>query len=300
MTDQETRRRFVATSGGLVTLALAGCLGEGESDEGMNDSDGMDGEDVMNDSDEMDGEGDGMDGDDGDGMTESVTVRVRIENVASAEFYPADTSTSGAVWITPGAYAVHTGENPVYEIGESASIGLEALAEAGPPTGFEGEDGLVDELDSATAVHDSGAYTPAETVADPNDPSGEMPGAPPIAPGGAFEFEATVAPGQRLSFASMFVPSNDVFVSTGESGAALWPENGEPVEGDVTDSVALFDAGTEPNAEPPGTGPDQAPAQDAPDQGADEGGVVRRLSDVADGHDYPAVEDVVQVTVTPM
>jgi hypothetical protein len=299
MTHRDTRRRVLATSGGLATLALAGCLG-GESDGangegtdgegGTNGSDGMDGEGGMNESDGMDGDG---------GMAESVTVRVRIENVAPADFYPADTSTDGAVWLTPGAYAVHAGENPIYELGEPASIGLEALAEAGPPTGFEGEDGLVDELDASMSVDRSGAYTPADTVADPNDPTGEVPGAPPIAPGGAFEFSVDVSPGHRLSFASMFVPSNDGFVATDEDGIALWPEGGEPVEGDITDATGLFDAGTEPNAEPPGTGPDQAPTQDSPDQGADEGGVVRRLREVDDGHEYPAVEDVVQVTVTP-
>ena len=306
MTEQDTRRRFLTTSGGLVTLALAGCLGGGGSDSDMDGEDEMgndDGEgDGMESDDAMDGE-EGMDsGDDTDGedgMEEPVTVRVRIENVASTGFYPADTSTDGAVWVTPGAYAIHEGANPIYDLGDSASVGLEALAEAGPPTGFEGEDGLVDELDASMTVHDSGAYTPTDTVADPNDPTGEVPGVPPIAPGGAFEFEADVSPGQRLSFASMFVPSNDVFVSTDEEGIALWPEDGEPVDGDVTAAVALFDAGTEPNAEPPGTGPDQAPAQDAPDQGADEDGVVRRLSAVDDGHEYPAAEDVVQVTVTP-
>jgi hypothetical protein len=273
-----------------------------DDDGGMgNGSDGMDGEGM--DGEGMDGEddmsGDGGDMDDEDGMTESVTVRVRIENVAPADFYPADTSTDGAVWITPGAYAVHEDGNPIYDLGDPASIGLEALAEAGPPTGFEGEDGLVDELDASMAVHRSGAYAPADTVADPNDPTGEVPGAPPVAPGGAFEFETEVAPGQRLSFASMVVPSNDAFVSTGEAGIALWPADGNPIDGDVTDAVGLFDAGTEPNAAAPGVGPDQAPAQDSPDQGADEGGVVRRLSAVDDGHEYPAVEDVVQVTVTP-
>ena len=308
MTERDTRRRFLTVGGGLATLALAGCLGDagsdGGTDDGMSDGDGMDGGDGMNDSESggmNDSESDEM-GDDemgDDATSDTATVRVRVENVAPADFYPADTSTDGAVWLTPGAYAVHSGENPIYELGEPASIGLEALAEAGPPTGFEGEDGLVDELDASTAVDRSGAYTPADTVADPNDPTGEVPGAPPIAPGGAFEFEADVAPGQRLSFASMFVPSNDVFVSTETSGIALWPEDGEPVDGDVTDGVALFDAGTEPNAEAPGTGPDQAPAQDAPDQGADEDGTVRRLSAVDDGHEYPAVEDVVQVTVTP-
>jgi hypothetical protein len=38
-------------------------------------------------------------------------------------------------------------------------------------------------------VNSVGAFTPADTVEDPNDPMGEVPGAPPIAPGGAYEFE---------------------------------------------------------------------------------------------------------------
>jgi len=261
------------------------------------------------------------------GMMETTTVTVRIENVAASDFYGADSHTGGAVWITPGAYAVHSGGNPIYTEGESASVGLEALAEAGPPTGFEGEPGLVDELggmgedmsggdsmgddsmgddsmgdesmggDGATVAH-SGAYTPGDTVADPNDPMGEVPGPPPIAPGGVFEFDVQAAPGQKLSFASMFVPSNDIFFSPGPEGITLWPEDGEPVSGDVTGSVHLWDAGTDPNGQP-GQGPDQAPAQDSATQGADEGGVVRRLSDVGDGYSYPDVGSAIRVTLTP-
>jgi hypothetical protein len=267
------------------------------------DDDGMDDDDSMDDD-----EDDGM-------MSGTVTMTVRVENVAPTDFYASDASTGGQIWITPGAYAVHTGSNPIYTTGESASIGLEALAEAGPPTGFPNEPGLVDELammadgsmdddsmdddsmESPTVV-DWGAYTPDNTVADPNDPMGEVPGAPPIAPGGAFEFDIEAEPGQRLSFASMFVPSNDIFFAAAESGITLWPADGEPVEGDVTDSIDLFDAGTEPNGQP-GFDPDQAPAQSSPNQGGDEGGVVRPLSEVDDGFEYPAVEDAIQVTLTP-
>ena len=236
-----------------------------------------------------------------DSMSGPRAVRVRMENVSPTDFYGSETSTGGGIWITPGAYAVHAGENPVYAEGESASVGLEAVAEAGRPGGFEGEDGLVDELDAMSGgdIAHSGAWTPEDTVEDPNDPTGEVPGAPPIAPGGAFEFDVEVEPGQRLSFATMFVPSNDVFFSPGSEGIALWPEDGEVVDGDVTDDVELWDAGTEPNAEPPGQGADQAPAQGSPDQGDDEGGVVRRLDDVDDGYDYPEVSEAIQVTVTP-
>jgi hypothetical protein len=300
MSDHKTRRRFLTGAGSIAALALAGCTSNDEDgpdnesmDEQMDNESMSDGESGMN-----DGE-DGMDDDDDGMMSGPVTVTVRIENVAPTDFYPADASTGGQIWITPGAYGIHTGENPIYTAGEEASVGLEALAEAGPPTGFPDQPGLVDELQSSMEVVQAGAYTPAETVADPNDPMGEVPGAPPIAPGGAFEFEIEAEPGQRLSFASMFVPSNDLFFSPGADGIELWPEEGDPVEGDVTDSVMLFDAGTEPNSEPPGFGPDQAPAQDALDQGADEGGVVRPIDGVDDGHDYPAVEDAIQVTLTP-
>ena len=304
MSDDTTRRRFLAVAGSTTALALAGCAGgDGggagteTADEGMTETESMD--DGMTET----GATDGSTTETEDGMMSGpTTVTVRVENVAPTDFYGPDTPTGGGIWVTPGAYAVHTAENPVFTEGEEASVGLEGLAEAGPPTGFPDEPGLVDELQDmagSMGVAAAGAYTPANTVADPNDPMGEVPGAPPIAPGGAFEFDVEAEPGQRLSFASMFVPSNDLFLSPGAAGITLWPEDGEPVEGDVTDSVRLWDAGTEPNAQPPGKGPDQAPAQDSPDQGADEGGVVRPLDSVMDGYDYPAVSDVIRVTLTP-
>lgn len=307
MSDDTSRRRFLTVAGSTMTVALAGCSGGsggGSGTESMNDgmteatdgdtTESMDGETTDAMDDEMDDVGD-------EAMSESTTITVRIENVAPTDFYGSETSTGGQIWLSPGAFAVHTGDNPIYTEGEAASIGLEALAEAGPPDGFEGDPGLVDELREMTggmSVVSAGAYTPANTVADPNDPTGERPGAPPIAPGGAFEFDVEAAPGRYLSFASMFVPSNDVFLSPTPDGIALWPEGDGPVSGDVTDDVALWDAGTEPNG-PPGRGPDQAPAQDSPTQGDDEGGVVRPLDEVDDGHEYPAAADVIRVTLTP-
>lgn len=290
MSDTTTRRRFLQLTGGATAVAVAGCSESGTT----GDSDGT-----------ATGADDGMgDGTTTDGMTDdnemddmATTVTVRIKNVAATDVYPADASTGGQVWLTPGAYAVHTDANPIFSEGEAASVGLEAQAEAGPPTGFEGEPGLVDELDGAMGVVAAGAFTPADTVADPNDPMGEVPGAPPIAPGGAFEFEVEAAPDQRLSFATMFVPSNDLILAPGTDGIALW-DGDEPVAGDVTEAITLWDAGTEPNQEP-GFGSDQAPAQSSPDQGDDEGGVVRPISAVDDGFDYPAVADTIRVTLTP-
>ena len=306
MSNHKTRRRFVQIVGGVGVGAMAGCLGDtdGSSADSTTEGGMDDGGEMNDESTESMTEEDGMAVDDSmteDGamMSGPATVTVRIENVAPAEFYAADTPTDGQIWITPGAYAVHSGGNPLFTEGEPASTGLEALAEAGPPTGFPDEPGLVSELRSSDSVETVGAYTPEETVADPNDPTGEVPGAPPIAPGGAFEFTVDAEPGDRLSVASMFVPSNDIFLSPGAAGIELWPVDGEPVSGEVSDAVELWDAGTEPNAEPPGEGPDQAPAQGSPDQGDDQNGTVQPLSSVDDGHRYPSASELVRVTLTP-
>jgi hypothetical protein len=229
---------------------------------------------------------------------EPVRFQVLVENVADLDTYGPNTSTGGAVWITPGAIAIHTGSNPAFTPGQPASIGLEAIAEAGPPTGFPGEPGLVDEYAAARSVAAAGAFTPPDTVRDPNDPQGSVPGAPPIAPGGAIGITIEGLPGHKFSFASMFVPSNDIFFAPGD-GIALFDDAGDPVSGDVTDQVGLWDAGTEPNQEP-GVGGDQAPAQSSPDQGADEGGVVRPLDEVNDGYSYPAVSDAIRVRIQPV
>ncbi|MEF8872415.1 MAG: spondin domain-containing protein [Haloarculaceae archaeon] len=304
MSDNTTRRRFVQLSGGAAALALAGCASDDAtpSDEEMDGTttgegmdDGMTEEETDDEMTAEEMDNDGMD----DTMGEPTMFTVRLENVAPTDFYGADTSTAGQVWITPGAFAVHTETNPIFTEDEPASIGLEALAEAGPPTGFDGEPGLVDELSEADNVISAGTYTPDNTVSDPNDPLGEVPGAPPIAPGGAFEFDIEAEPGQKLSFASMFVPSNDVFFSPDQAAISLFDSDDNPVDGDVTDTVELWDAGTEPNVEPPGEGPNQAPAQDSPNQGDDEGGVVRLLADVGDGYGYPDISDAIQVTLTP-
>jgi hypothetical protein len=227
------------------------------------------------------------------------TFTIRLANTAPTDFYPDDAATGGEIWLTPGAWAVHTGENPIFTQGEAASIGLEALAEAGPPVGFEGEPGLVDELPDADGVISAGAYTPADTVEDPNDPMGGVPGAPPVAPGGAFEFQVEAQPGQRLSVASMYVPSNDVFVSPA-TGLALYDDSGNPVDGELTGDLGLWDAGTEVNGSPV-SDPTGAPRQannGGPGAGATEG-VVHPVGMTNDAFEYADPGDVLRVTLEP-
>jgi hypothetical protein len=105
-------------------------------------------------------------------------------------------------------------------------------------------------------------------------------------------FEVTAAPGERLFFATMFVQSNDLFLAPQPQGIALFDETQKPVSGDVTGDVSLWDAGTEVN-EAPGVGSNQAPRQSGPTTGPAEHGVVGVIND---GHSYPPVNEVIQVT----
>ena len=129
-----------------------------------------------------------------------------------------------------------------------------------------------------------------------NTPVGaEAPG--PVTPGGAYEATFSAPPGGVLTFATMFVQSNDLFFAPDGDGIALF-ENGQPISGDVTDQVQLWDAGTEVDQEP-GLGADQAPRQAGPDTGADDANDTVRLADDAFAN-IPPVSDLIRVTVTSL
>jgi hypothetical protein len=222
-----------------------------------------------------------------DGDTRS--FRVRVENVSTPDTLSTPDG-SVAVPLSPGAFVTHDRPGVVFESGEPASPGLETVAEDGVPTT------LAEELDGTDGVTDSGAFATEATVTDPNQP--ENGPEPPIFPGGAYEFVVSAAEGDALSLATMFIQSNDLFLAPAPDGVDLF-ENGEPVTGDVTDRFALWDAGTEIDQQP-GTGADQAPRQSGLDTGAadDNSDVVSPVEAVnPEGYDYPAVEDVVRVTV---
>lgn len=132
----------------------------------------------------------------------------------------------------------------------------------------------------------------------------------PIFPGDAYEFTVQAGPsvtpgdgGTRLSFATMFVQSNDLFLAPDESGIELYDGSGNPIGGgsaiDVTNQVLLWDSGTEVNDI---TGSDSQKPQQGPtdaDVGTDENGVVTEITGNSDGtNDLPNVADVVRVTIT--
>ncbi len=91
-------------------------------------------------------------------------------------------------------------------------------------------------------------------------------GTGPATPGHAFTFAFSAPKGARLSFASMFGQSNDWFFAPDTMGIALYDGTGNPISGDVTDEIYLWDAGTEEN-QPPLQGSNQAPRQAAPGTG---------------------------------
>ncbi|MFV1980978.1 MAG: spondin domain-containing protein, partial [Rhodothermia bacterium] len=142
----------------------------------------------------------------------------------------------------------------------------------------------VENVGTAFEHHASVVFAVPEGSADPA----------PIGPGGVYTFTFDAAIGQSVSFATMFIPSNDLFYAPGEDGISLYADDGTPVEGDVTDQIMLWDAGTEINQEP-GVGPDQAQRQSGPNTGDDDPDNTVRL--VNDGFTYPDVADVVAVSV---
>src|SRR5690606_8097773 len=113
-----------------------------------------------------------------------------------------------------------------------------------------------------------------------------------LEPGDAATFEVSAMSNDRLSFASMFIHSNDVLVATPQAGIELDLAADETV--DISGVVELWDAGTERNEEP-GFGPSQ-PMQGS--GGDPEGGVVHRIEGTdAAGWSYPSPATFLRVTM---
>src|SRR6516162_9260428 len=160
------------------------------------------------------------------------TFTVRLENVSAANALKLSNGKTEPVGVAPVLYVIHTNRAPLFTSGEpDRGKGLEALAEDGPTGPLEkslkGQPGIVHVGSTDTPVGASSAGD--------------------IWPGQAFEFKVTAKPGERLTIATMFAQSNDLFYA-----------RGKPIRGDVTSQILLWDAGTEVNEEP-GLGPNQAP-----------------------------------------
>ena len=163
-------------------------------------------------------------------------------------------------------------------------VDIEAVAEDGDPAQL-GEELSMEGSDQI--IH-SGIF---------NTPNGaDGPG--PIGPGASYTFTVNAAPGHLLTFVTMYVQSNDLFYAFAPAGLALFDAEDEPVGGDVTGQVMLYDAGTEADQEP-GVGLNQAPRQASADTGPQGEGSVVAVDGTNDGYSYPAPSEILRVTITP-
>ena len=204
-------------------------------------------------------------------VDDTVTFRVRIQNISSDGDAP--------TLFAPGAWALHSNADPLFTNGEAdRGEGLESLAEDGDPAK------LVETLLAKGLT--AGNFNTPVCADSPR----------PLQTGEFYEFEVTASPETPyLSFATMLVQSNDLFLAPSVNGIALFDEDGKAIGAqDVTDQLLMWDTGTEANEEP-GAGPNQAPRQSGPNAGpADEIATVRPVDD---GFSYPDVADLVTVYI---
>jgi hypothetical protein len=126
-----------------------------------------------------------------------------------------------------------------------------------------------------------------------------------LAPGEIYEIRFTAGLGHRLSFASMLLESNDWFFGSDPAGIPLFNASGVPLSGDITNLVALWDAGTELDQEP-GVGNNTGLLQTARGDGAaDPNNLVRLVPDVvtlSNGSSFarPAIASMIRVSLTAL
>ena len=190
----------------------------------------------------------------------SITIR-NVSTTGTLKF--ADGKAISAP-IAPGLYAVVRGGARLFTTNQAANRALESLAEDGDATAL------------LAAIKAMDGVVAADMFA---------PGLP---------LTVKAEPGDRLVFASMFVQSNDKFFAPDPVGLEMF-DGQDPIAGDLTSKVVLWDAGTEKD-EAPGIGPNQAPRQTRPNTGPNENATIRPADD---GFAYPAVSEVMQITVLP-
>jgi hypothetical protein len=191
---------------------------------------------------------------------------VTIEQLTTEQTLKLPDGSTARAPISPGTAVVHRGANPMFTVGEPASPGLQRQAEAGQP-----ED-LLAAMKAAEGVSSTVMFDRTDT------------------------FTIMAEPGEVLTFATMFGQSNDCFYAPKGGDIRLFDRNGQPIMGERTVEVVLYDAGTEVN-QAPGVGPDQGPRQDPNTwrQGELEHATVQPVRDM---YAYPPVGEVIRVTVS--
>ncbi len=220
-------------------------------------------------------------GDNGVSAVLPQTFSVRIENVSVANTI-ATPRANGTVPLSPGAFAVFSGTDPMFTPASQADAGTELIAEDGEP------DVKLAALARAANIR-SGLF---------QSPGGPDNG-PAIFAGEAATFTITASPGERLQIETMFVQSNDWFYAFGGGGLQLF-NGSSPISGNVTAQLVLYDAGTEEDTSP-GTGPNQKPVQSptATNFGPPDANKSVRIASFP-GFTIPTASAVIRVTITPV
>lgn len=207
----------------------------------------------------------------------TATFKVRIENIGGADGLTSADGTKYPFALSPGLFVVNHKKQYFFDENKKADMALELQAEDGNP------ETLSKKLLTKVGSIYMGIF---------NTPAGmEKPG--PLLPGGTYEFSFTGSEDMKLNLIAMYGQSNDLFYAP-RIALDLFDKDGNPLTGDITDKLLLWDAGTEVN-QAPGVGDEQAPRQKMANTGKAENGVV---SLVKDGFTYPNTKDVLRVTIT--
>jgi hypothetical protein len=205
-------------------------------------------------------------------MVTPTTFKIHAQNVSATSALPTA--------ISPGVAVLHTIANPFFtKDAVDRAQGLAALASDADPTA------LFAAVKTATGIDGAALF---------NVPTGAaVPAA--LQPGDAYDFVVAAVPGDKLSLVSMFGESNDAFFAPAGAGIALFDDKGVAIPAhDVTDQIALWDAGVEKD-EAPGLGPTQKPRQLANGAGSAEGVASKRLDTT---RALPLAQGIVSFTVT--
>ena len=211
------------------------------------------------------------------GGKRTANFKVKIENIGTSDGIATADGSKYPFALSPGLFVVNHKKQWFFDEGGKAGKALELQAEDGNP----------EQLSKRLITKVGSLYLGVF-----NTPAGsDKPG--PLLPGGSYEFNFTASEGMRLNLVAMFGQSNDLFYAP-KSAIELFDKEGNPLAGDITEKLLLWDAGTEVN-QAPGVGDEQAPRQKMPDTGKSENGVVRLVND---GFVYPNTRDVLRVTIT--
>lgn len=188
---------------------------------------------------------------------------VRVENISVANSQTASDGTQFSFALSPGLWVLNEKKAGLFVEGQTASKALESQSEDGDPSGLAA---WLMNSHHASSLH--GIFNTPEGMTSPG----------PIRPGDSYEYNFTATPGMKLFTTMMFGQSNDWFYAPDANGIALFDGKGNPITGDVTEKLILWNAGTEVDEEI-GIGPNQGPRQKGINTGVDEHGVVRRVQD---------------------